>query len=333
MIIEVVPGVSWYDTFYDAAVGATSLTGWTKYGAGSIVVISDPIAYGGRAISVANDAEVGLGMDIAGSPVDFEVVARFRASGESDDFNPVAFFGGPGGRIIDDTYLGGVMVGLECTAFVQTCEFFCGLGYITAEYPEWSSQLHTRGDPDRSVLMSGSGTSTAVGTISAYGRALGGNGLWQSGMPASFSVPQPNGSVCLSNLRQGYITKAYSWARMRIVDGLVSFKVWADWAGGEPTAWDKENIDITANFWPASAGPVGFLTTRSTIDTLTQACYTGQDGAQVKTYLDMVSISLDPVGEPPTIPTAVNITSTCPLPSAKRGAAYSYQILSTVPAP
>ncbi|MBU2249150.1 MAG: hypothetical protein KKD77_20555, partial [Gammaproteobacteria bacterium] len=124
-VVVVVADVSWYDTFWDAALGATVPTGWTKYGAGSIEVVADELAYGGRAIKVDNDAEVGLGMDIAGSPEDFEVVARFRASGEAGVFNPVAFFGGPGGRIIDSTELGGVMVGLECTAFVQTCEFFC----------------------------------------------------------------------------------------------------------------------------------------------------------------------------------------------------------------
>jgi hypothetical protein len=332
-VIEVVAGVSWYDTFYDAALGAIVPEGWTKYGDGTVTVISDEKAYGGRALSFINLYNTGLGLDIAGSPEEFEVVMRFRASGESEQYNPFAIFGGPGGRIVEGGANGisGVGLGVQCSAYVQTCEFFCSLGYKTTEYPDWAAQLHTRGDGSRVALLSGNGESSEIGFPQVYSPyTVGYTGTYAKDSPSNISVPQPGGGTCYSNYQRGFVVDRYTMARFRVVNGRVSFRTWVS---GDPESaiWHVKNVDVINMYWPQVAGAVGFVSTNNDRSAWYDPCYDGQDNQPIKTYVDMISVSLDPVGNPAYIPDAVNITSLCPLPNAKRGEAYSYQIESTVP--
>jgi len=335
-VIEVVPGVSWYDTFYDAMLGATVPTGWTKYGSGALSVIADGAAYGGRLISVATSAEVALGLDVAGTPANFEVVMRMRASGESSSFNPVAVFGGPGGRIILDDYLGGVAANVGCTSYYKTCEFFCSLGYVTVEYPDWASLAHSGGDPNQVYLVGGNGTDTSVGSvpsaISPY--SVGNNGeYWASGGP-NILVPQPNGSLCSTTNSRGGIAHFFIVVRLRVIGTKVSLRAWWSDFQVEPTYWHVKDVELINLYWPQAVGPVGFISPLVTRNTWYDVCYPGQTGNSVLTYIDYIGVSLDPENTDAPIPgDPVSITSTCPLPSAKRGELYEYQILSTVPAP
>jgi hypothetical protein len=302
MIITVEAGVSWYDTFYDASLGVNTPTGWTLYGPAAVAptVVSDELAYGGRALKFERtDGPTGMGMDIAGSPTTFEVLMRLRVDDESELKNPHSEWGGPGGRLKTGTGLGGVGISGNNIQWEEVCNWFCQ--QERGEYPEWQ-QPTVVGSPNISRLKSK--PSTTADTTSFHNIASGPS-------PASCF----NGIIFVSGpALAGSVVKFYSYMRLR-VDGTRVRGKW--WFFEEPAKWMMDIRDTTNMFWPQDAGPVGALIYKESLEG--------------DTFVDMISVSLDPDGFPAYLPDAVEITSTCPLPDAQRGVAYSYQLESTLP--
>lgn len=342
-INSLVDGVQFYDDFRDNGLGVLVPTGWTKLGSGQTpTIVADSAAFGGKALRFANvvpgSAPTALGFDDVGSPTGFEILMRVRTDAEytkqcTGAFNPLnrayfgsspcepdgpPYFGGPGGLL---SYSGGILRGLGARGSNRSArcdaDMYWGFGPCALNYRPAGGAVQNQ---DWSLIGADSlGVFSSIfsGTAPAM---LSGDHKVRVTSPIVCDWGTSRAIDCPEEGQfgnpPGNIVK-YSYMRYRLGGSIEQpYRQRIKWwpcDQSEPLSWLTIESDVPAGQAPPSAGPCGILHVPHANMSSLFAPYT---------YVDFVSVSLNPTVYPAATPPDTPVAG-CPLPNGQVGVAFA----------
>lgn len=307
MVIEIEPGVSWYDNFSDMEAGQGTPNGWTMYGSSPTepTCVVDGTAFGGRRLDFPNPVSPSLpyamGLDIAGTPDDWEVLIRMKVNIEVAHASLNSYWGAPGGRISFDTKLGYIGAQMSNRKSRNVCGWRCS--NFSRDHGMW---LPPYAENFVSNLRLSSSTNDGLGPLQSHAVLA----TWATSGLTSLQTSDESEESGI---------QVASWSLMRYRYNKDTNRIRIRWwpdnnaLSGEPNTWmidttEKEQI-------PDVNGSTGFVAIADSLS-----------GSQ-KTLVDYIAVSIDPEGGfPAEVPESPRILSECPLPNGERGVAYTFTL-------
>jgi hypothetical protein len=337
MIVEVVPDIAWYDNFHDAPLGQNIPEGWTKYGPGPTPTVTaqpapgplvkpDSSSMGGRFLRFPSEsAPVALGMDVAGSPDNFEILMRLRSHSDAQSGAVQSLFGGPGGRIgLNGANLIGIALAGGNWHSRTYCHWRCTLDvthhlyeppvsvnynqpFLLKTTPDGNSDWAQYGYRPSGTFRSGR-TTLQIGADRYRELVASGTIEW---WPAGLGMVGEPGPVVMWNwMKMRVQTRSETGTQIQRIRGK-----WWKHKSPEPNSWLLDVDRVINLHWPQNPGPVGII-------------HLGETSAGAEyTEIDYVAVSLDPENVPAPEVVVPEVQS-CPT-GGRVGEPYEFQLQAT----